>query len=142
MNAFKLTIIYRKYFVIPAMLVSFVSSGKLSSQTATSADKFSLEAYLAYKKGNISLSREYLDSAHNTDPYAMYVRAALTENAKEAADIYSDIVSQNRNWPVYHDALMQLYNYHYAIGDYKSAHLDYVALQKFPLAHQIIDPVG
>jgi|GEM_PF-4979480 hypothetical protein len=143
MSAFKLKIFHRKLFVaVPAIFALLVLADTLSPQTVASTDKFSLSAYLAYKRGDISLSHAYLDSVRNIDPYAMYVRAALTENANEASNIYREIVLQNQVPSVSRDALIQLYKYHYAIGDYKKAHLDYVALQKFPMVSHIIDPVG
>lgn len=144
MNTLKLTIPQKKVLIaFYAVLALLGLVNRVSSQTVSSSgDKFSLLAYLAYRKGEISLSRAYLDSVRVIDTYAMYVRAALTEDANEAADIYREIVMQNQSQSVSRDALIQLYNYHYAIGDYRTAHLDYLSLQKFPLMHQVRDPAG
>ncbi len=90
------------------------------------------EAYAALKAGRLDDARRFLADANLSDPLAMYVRAAFDQNATEAADIYKEIVAENPGKPIGHDALLQLYKYHFAAGDYKSAHTDYLGLQRYP----------
>ncbi|MFZ1080748.1 MAG: SPOR domain-containing protein [Candidatus Kryptoniota bacterium] len=102
------------------------------------------EAYTALKAGKLDDARKFLADANLSDPLAKYVRAALDQNAAEAAGIYKDIVAENPGKPIGRDALVQLYKYHFAEGNYKSAHTDYLELQKYS-GYQIaglIDPAG
>ena len=109
------------------------------------------KAYTALKAGKLDDARKFLAAVMQnvSDPVAKYVRAALDQNAIEAADIYKEIVAENPGKPIGHDALLQLYKYHFAEGEYKSAHTDYLELQRYsdlPRAGastgQLIDPAG
>ncbi|HUI29044.1 MAG TPA: SPOR domain-containing protein [Candidatus Acidoferrales bacterium] len=100
------------------------------------------KAYLAFKGGEIDDARKYLASADPENPFATYVRAALTENAAQAVGIYRVIVNEYPGKPIAREALLQLYKYHYAAGDYRLAHTDYVELCKYPGAAQLVDPLG
>jgi len=105
------------------------------------------KAYAALKAGRLVDARKLLAAvpvSAASDPFAMYVRASLNENAVEAAGIYKEIVAENSSKPIGHDALLQLYKYHFAAGNYKSAHTDYVELLKYPDAttDELIDPAG
>ena len=99
-------------------------------------------AYLAVKSGNLAEARKFLSIADPSNPFAMYVRAALTQDASEAAGIYNSIVSAYPGKPITRDALLQLYKYHYAAGEYYLAHTDYVELRKYPGMNQLVDPIG
>ncbi len=117
-----------------------------------SGDQNADKAYAALKAGNLDDARKFLAAvmpAAASDPVAMYVRAALDQNAIEAVDIYKEIVAENPGKPIGHDALLQLYKYHFAAGEYKAAHTDYLELQRYPdlsragaSTGQLIDPAG
>ncbi len=119
------------------------SSGPPSSQMSPQGgDENALRAFEAYKAGNIDLARKYLGDSKQSDPYAMFVNAALDPDAVEAADMYKEIVAENHGRPVAGEALLKLYKYHYATGDYQSARTDYVELKKYPTAGEVADPSG
>ncbi|MCL5020618.1 MAG: hypothetical protein M1339_02925, partial [Bacteroidetes bacterium] len=113
----------------------FTSSGpsQLTQKGDTAADRNGELAYEALKSGNLEDARGFLDDANPGSPYAMFVRAALTQDAVTAADMYKEIVAENEGTPIAREALIQLYRYHYAAGQYAAAHRDYIELQKFPL---------
>ncbi len=121
-------------------------TSKSQSQQAQSvdntADQNAAQAYMALKEGNLDDARKYLAKANSSDPFAMYVRAALTPDAAEAADVYKEIVAENEDKPIAREALLQLYKFHFAAGDYNAAHTDYLELSKFPMLTQITDPLG
>lgn len=99
-------------------------------------------AYDALKSGELDDARDYLDDADPQDPYAVFVRAALTQDATTAAGMYKEIVAENEGEPIAREALLQLYRFHFAAGDYNSAHRDYIELKKFALPPQVSDPLG
>jgi len=111
-----------------------------------------VNAYAALKAGRLADARKFLAEvppSAASEPLAMFVRAALNENAIEAAGIYKKIAAGNPSKPIGHDALLQLYKYHFAAGDYNSAHTDYAELQKYPklsqtesLTDPLVDPAG
>jgi len=127
------------------------TGGKIKSYNAE-------KAYIALMAGRLGDARKFLAAASLSDPVSMYVRAALNQNAVEAADIYKEIVAENRGKSIGRDALIQLYKYHFAAGNYKAAHTDYLELQKYPnfmrtpngsrfattglSTDQLIDPTG
>jgi len=100
------------------------------------------KAYLALKAGDLGKARKYLSSADASSPFAMYVRAALMQDATQAVGIYKVIVNEYPDRPIAHEALLQLYKYHYAAGDYRLAHTDYLQLRKYPGMTQLADPAG
>ncbi len=100
------------------------------------------KSYLAIKGGDVDKAREYLSLADPSNPFSLYVHASLTEDAGEAAGIYREIVEEFPNKPIAREALLQLYKFHYAAGDYRSARTDYLQLQKYPEMSQLADPTG
>lgn len=127
-----------------ALAQRFTSSG--SSQPAPVADTARNRngelAYKALKAGNLQDARGFLDDANPASPYALFVRAALTQDGVTAADLYKEIVAENEGMPIAREALIQLYRYHYAAGQYAAAHRDYIELQKFLLPPPVPDPLG
>lgn len=121
-------------------------TSKSQSQQAQSvdntADQNAAQAYMALKEGNLDDAREYLAKANSSDSFAMYVRAALTPDAAEAADVYKEIAAENEDKPIAREALLQLYKFHFAAGDYNAAHADYLELSKFPMLTRLTDPLG
>jgi SPOR domain len=99
-------------------------------------------AYLALKAGNLDEARKYLSLADASNPFAMFVRAALNGDATIAAGIYRVIVNEYPDKPIAREALLQLYKYHYAAGNYRLAHTDYLQLNKYPGMTQLVDPAG
>jgi len=98
------------------------------------------KAYAALRAGRLTDARKFLSlvpPSTASDPFAMYVRATLDENATEAVDVYKEVVAENPGKPIGYDALLQLYKYHFAAGNYKSAHADYVELRKYPSLVQV-----
>ncbi len=127
----------------PAFAQRFTAAGPSQSIERTdTADRNAQLSYEALKAGKIEEARNYLDEANAESPFAMFVRAALTQNAVTAADIYKEIVAENEGKPIAREALLQLYRYHYAAGDYAAAHQDFVELQKFALPPPVSDPLG
>ncbi len=122
----------------------FTSSGpsQIDQKTDTLDGGNGALSYEALKAGNLDKARAYLDEANPGDPYAMFVRAALTQDAVTAADMYKEIIAENEGTPIAREALLQLYKYHYAAGDYASAHRDYVELNKFSMPSPVSDPLG
>lgn len=122
----------------------FTSSGPMQSGRVTdsTSDTNGELAYEALKAGKLEDARDYLDDADLESPYAMFVRAALTEDAVTASNIYREIVAENEGKPIARQALIELYKYHYAAGQYAAAHRDYIELQKFPLPPPVSDPLG
>jgi len=100
------------------------------------------KAYLALKDGNLDNARKYLSSADASNPFAMYVRAEFMPDAAQAAGIYKVIANQYPDRSIAHEALLQLYKYHYAAGDYRLAHTDYLQLRKYPGMTRLVDPAG
>lgn len=111
-------------------------------RTVDKTDKNAQLAYEALKSGKLEAARNYLEGANPENPYAMFVRAALTEDAVTAANMYREIASENEGTPIAREALIELYRYHYAAGKYAAAHRDYIELQKFPLPPPVPDPIG
>ena len=99
-------------------------------------------SYLALKAGNLDEARKFLSLADASNPFAMYVRASLTPDATNAVGIYKLIVAQFHGKPIAREALIQLYKYHYAAGNYRLAHTDYLELRKYPGTIQLVDPAG
>jgi hypothetical protein len=99
-------------------------------------------SYLALKAGDLDNARKYLSLADASNPFAMYVRATLTPDATQASGIYKLIVNEFPDKPIAREALMQLYKYHYAAGDYRLARTDYLQLRKYPGSTQLTDPAG
>lgn len=131
------------YIPQSAMAQRFTSAGP--SQSVGKPDTADTNAELSYealKAGHIEHARDYLDDANPASPYAMFVQAALTQDAITAADIYKEIVAANEGKPIAREALLQLYRYHYAAGQYAAAHRDYVELQKFSIPPPVPDPQG
>ena len=119
------------------------TSAPQGGQTADSTyDNKGELAYEALESGNLDDARNYLDAADPGDPYAMFVRASLTSDALTAANMYKEIVAENEGKPIAREALVQLFNYHYAKGDYQAAHSDYLELKKFPIPPPVSDPIG
>jgi SPOR domain len=108
----------------------------------TLADENGRLAYEALEAGKVDEARDYLDDANPQGPYAAFVRAALTKDAITAANMYKEIVAEYRGKAIAREALIRLYKYHYAAGDYSSAHRDYVELKKFSPPAQLPDPLG
>ncbi len=142
---------------IPFIAITFlVTAGSAFAQRFTSrsdtdavkssvvaGDEKAQEAYLSLKAGNLSDARKFLIEADPSDPFAVFVRAALTPDAVEAADTYREIVAEYPGKPIAQEALLELYKYHYAAGEYAAAHVDYLELQKYPPAMDgIVDPAG
>lgn len=100
------------------------------------------KSYLALKTGDLDNARKYLSLADASNPFSMYVRATLTQDATQAADIYRLIVNQYPDKPIAREALLQLYKCHYAAGDYRLAHTDYLQLHKYQGMTQLVDPAG
>lgn len=126
----------------PALAQRFASK---DTQTANKPDIGFMnaeKAYLALKAGNLDEARKYLLSADASNPFAMFVRAAFTPDAGQAINIYKVIVNEYPNRPIAREALLQLYKYHYAAGNYRLAHADYLELCKYPGATQLVDPAG
>ncbi len=142
-------------FAIPILLVMilnvdtafgqrFTSKGQ-TPRSVTKPDTGFINAersYLALKAGDLDNAREYLSSADPSNPFSMYVRAALTQDATQAAGIYRSIVNGYPDKPIAREALLQLYKYHYAAGDYRLAHTDFLQLRKYPGMSQLVDPAG
>lgn len=99
-------------------------------------------AFEALRSGKLEDARNYLNGANPESPYAMFVRAALTQDGVTAANMYKMIVAENEGTPIAREALVQLYRYHYATGQYGAAHRDYVELKKFALPPPVSDPLG
>jgi SPOR domain len=133
-------------FLAPRQILAqrFTSSGPSLPvmKTDTIADDNARLAYNALKAGNVDDARDYLDDADPQDPYAMFVRAALTEDAVTASNMYKEIIAENEGTRIAREALIQLYKYHYAAGEYNSAHRDYVELKKFSVPPGVPDPLG
>lgn len=126
-----------------ALAQRFTSAGPSQSVDKTdTTDRNAELSYEALKAGRIEDARNYLDDANQESPYAMFVRAALTQDAVTAADLYKEIVAENEGKPIARQALLQLYRYYYAAGEYAAAHQDYVELQKFALPPPVSDPLG
>ncbi len=123
----------------------FTSEGGANrpQSAGVSGDRNAEQAYLSLKAGILNDARKYLTGANPSDPFAVFVRAALTPDAAEAADMYKEIVAENPGTPIAREALLQLYKYHYAAGDYRDAHTDYLELRKLsPTMPQLVDPLG
>ncbi len=121
------------------------SSGDQTGQKSFKADTGFInaeKAYLALKTGNLEDARKYLSLADASNPFSLYVRAGLTQDATEAAGIYKEIVAEYPDKPIAREALLQLYRYHYAAGNYRLAHTDYLQLRKYPGMTQLSDPAG
>ncbi len=133
-------------FAMPrsAFAQRFTSEGPMQSMRVTdsTSDTNGELAYEALKAGKVEEARDYLDDADLESPYALFVRAALTQDAVTASNIYKEIVAENEGKPIAREALIQLYEYHYAAGQYAAAHRDYVELKKFPLPPPVSDPLG
>ena len=99
-------------------------------------------AFVALKAGDFDAARKYLAGSNPSNGFSMYVKAAFTPDAVEAADIYKEIVAENHGRPIAGEALLQLYKYHYAVGDYAAAHTDFLSLKKYPLIPPVSDPAG
>ncbi|MCL4538052.1 MAG: SPOR domain-containing protein [Bacteroidetes bacterium] len=138
-----LVIIACMYVPQSAVAQRFTSAGpaEVVAKTDTAGRNAKL-AYEALKAGNIDRAREYLDDANPASPYTMFVQAALTKDAVTAADMYKEIVAANAGSPIAREALLQLYRYHYAAGQYAAAHQDYIELEKFPIPPPVSDPLG
>ncbi len=117
-------------------------SSQQGRKTEQPGDENARQAYNALKAGKLDEARDYLDDADPQDPYAKFVHAALTRDAVSAADMYKEIVAENEGEPIAREALLQLYEYHYAAGDYDSAHQDYLELRKFGTRPDVSDPLG
>ncbi len=130
--------------VSPAMAQRFTSQGQSDRPSVRPDTGFinAEKAYLALKAGDLDNARKFLSSADASNPFSMYVRAALTQDATQAAGMYKVIVNEFPNRPIAKEALLQLYRYHYAAGDYRSAHTDYMQLRKYPGMTQLVDPAG
>ncbi len=100
------------------------------------------KAYFAFKAGDLDDARKHLLSADASNPFAMFVRAALIPDAGQATNIYKVIVNEYPGRPIAREALLQLYKYHYAAGNYRLARADYLELCKYPGATQLVDPAG
>ncbi len=146
---------FRKYIFGIIALLLFIAPRQILAQRFTSsgpsrpvvkadtlADYNARLAYDALKAGKLDDARDYLDDADPQDPYAMFVHAALTQDAVTASNMYKEIVAENEGTPIAREALVQLYKYHYAAGEYNSAHRDYVELKKFSVAPGVPDPLG
>lgn len=145
-----------RFLVIFVLACSILAPGAALAQRFTSegdanrtqnsdvtGDKNAQQAYLSLKAGMLNDAKRYLTEANPSDPFALFVRAALTPDAVEAADMYKEIVAENPGKPIAREALLQLYKYHYAAGDYKEAHTDYLELRKLsPMMSQLVDPLG
>ncbi|MCL5268254.1 MAG: SPOR domain-containing protein [Bacteroidetes bacterium] len=111
--------------------------------TVITGDQNAQQAYLSLKAGELNDARRYLTEADPSDPFAIFVRAALTPDAVEAADTYKEIIAEYPGKPIAQEALLQLYKYHFAAGDYGDAHTDYLELRKYsPMMTQLVDPLG
>ncbi len=145
----------RKYIFGIIALVLFIAPRQIFAQRFTSsepsqpvvkadtlADDNARLAYDALRSGKLDDARDYLDDADPQDPYAMFVHAALTQDAVTASNMYREIIAENEGTPIAREALLQLYRYHYAAGEYNSAHRDYVELKKFSVAPGVPDPLG
>ena len=99
-------------------------------------------AFEALRSGKLEDARNYLKGANPESPYAMFVRAAFTQDGVAAANMYKMVVAENEGTPIAREALIQLYRYHYATGQYAAAHRDYVELKKFALPPPVSDPLG
>lgn len=115
---------------------------ELNQKADTNVDENAELAYEALKAGKLDDARDYLDDANPESPYALFVRAALTEDGVTAANMYKEIVAENEGTPIAREALIELYRYHYAAGQYAAAHRDYIELQKFPFPPPVPDPIG
>jgi tetratricopeptide (TPR) repeat protein len=135
-------IIVPNYCSVLAQRFTIHDQDMQSKSTKDTSDENANNAYAALKDGKLDEARKILGQTNLSDPTAMYVRAAFTQNALEAADMYREIVAQNPGKPIAHDALLELYKYHFAMGDYKAAHIDYNELQKYPWTDEIVDPIG
>ncbi len=133
-------------FLAPRQVLAqrFTSSGP--SQPVVKADTLADDnarlAYDALKAGKLDDARDYLDDADPQDPYAMFVHAALTQDAVTASNMYKEIIAENEGTQIAREALVQLYKYHYAAGEYNSAHRDYGELKKFSVYPGVPDPLG
>ncbi|MCL5035290.1 MAG: SPOR domain-containing protein [Bacteroidetes bacterium] len=108
-----------------------------------SGDRNAQQAYLSLKAGDLNDARRYLTESDPSDPFAIFVRAALTPDAVEAVDTYKEIIAEYPGKPIAQQALLQLYKYHFAAGDYGNAHTDYLELRKYtPMMTQLVDPLG
>jgi hypothetical protein len=127
-----------------ALAQRFTTNGpsSLAPATGTKSDVEGQLAFEALRSGKIDEARRYLNGADPESPYAMFVRAALTKDGVTAANMYKMIVAENEGTPIAREALIQLYRYHYATGQYQAAHRDYVELEKFALPPPVSDPVG
>jgi hypothetical protein len=122
----------------------FTSKGETAQTTERTDTGFvsAEKAYLALKAGKLDEARKLLSSADPSNPFAMYVRASLTRDATEGVAVYRLIVNEFPNRPIAGEALLQLYKYHYATGEYSLAHTDYLQLHKYPGMNQLVDPAG
>ncbi len=102
----------------------------------TTENQNGLKAYEALMQGRTDEARTFLAMANLSDPYAMYVRARLTSDAMVAADMYKEIVAEAPNSPMAIAALRQLYQFHYAIGQYIAARTDSLELQHLTDANE------
>lgn len=130
--------------VVTASAQRFTTKGE-GNHIPSKPDTGSINAeksYLALRSGDVDRAKEYLTSADPSNPFSMYVHATLTEDAGEAAGVYKEIVEEYHDKPVAREALLQLYRFHYAAGDYRSARTDYLQLQKYPEMSQLVDPAG
>jgi len=115
------------------------------AQASVKRDTGSINAeksYLALKAGDLDKARRSLASADPSNPFSIYVRAYLTQDANQAAEIYKLILSRFAGKPIAGEALLQLYKYHYAAGDYRLAHTDYLQLNKYQGMSHLVDPDG
>lgn len=120
----------------------FTSNPQIMQAKATedSRDQNARQALIALKAGKLDDARKYLAEADSSNPFARYVRAALTEDAVEASDIYKGIVAENPDKPIAREALLQLYKFHFAAGDYRAARAEYLQLRKYPDLAKLTDP--
>lgn len=133
------------FVALPGTVMAQRFTSGVTSRLHGKVDKSDENAQLAYealKSGKLEDARNYLDDANAENPYAMFVRAALTQDGAAAADLYKEIVAENEGTPIAREALIQLYRYHYAAGEYAAAERDYIELQKFPLPPPVPDPIG
>ncbi len=121
----------------PFLFITCVGARNLSWNDGTGSEKktldslgFGYKSYEALKQGELSEAKRYLAKANTSDPFAMYVRARLTPDAVSASDIYKEIVAEAPGTPVAVAALKQLYDFHYAAGDYVAARTDSIEMQK------------
>ena len=114
----------------------------VAQPAGTTSDVDGELAFEALRSGKLEDARNYLKAANPGSPYAMFVRAALTQDGVTAANMYKMVVAENEGTPIAREALIQLYRYHYATGQYAAAHRDYVELKKFALPPPVSDPLG